>query len=500
MPESLIHIRQQLKERGICVIIPTYNNAGTLSDVVKRVSDYCEDIIVVNDGSTDETSSILKRMQNVTVVEYPRNKGKGYALKRGFLKARTLGFAYAISLDADGQHLADDIPAFLSRNKEYPNTLIVGHRDMKGTEQSRGSRFANRFADFWFFVQTGRRHIDTQCGYRLYPIKRLHGLRWLTSRYEAELELLVFSVWHGTRLATVPIHVYYPPREERVSHFRPFMDFFRISVLNTVLCLLTVLYGLPLGIGRFAATVFRTAYTLLLFVFFSLFVITPAIWLYAKVGKMTEKKRLRIHRFMQRIARFVLITHGIPGTKFTYRMSDENMDLDRPRVVICNHQSHLDLMCLLVFSPRIVFLTNNWVWKNPFFGFLIRTAEYLPASEGIESLMPKLKDLVSRGYSIAIFPEGTRSFDCRIGRFHQGAFYVAERLGLDILPVLLYGPGKVLPKKSYYLRKGRLHTEILAPVSINRQKEMGDYRKRATEFRRMYREEYEHLTHRMEQL
>lgn len=121
---------------------------------------------------------------------------------------------------------------------------------------------------------------------------------------------------------------------------------------------------------------------------------------------------------------------------------DASADFSRPSVIICNHQSHLDLPYLLALTPKIIFLTNNWVWHSKLFGFLIHASEYYPAAAGIENLMPHFQSLVDRGYSIAIFPEGTRSADCRIARFHQGAFYVAEQLGLDIQTVMLYGAGR----------------------------------------------------------
>ena len=156
----------------------------------------------------------------------------------GFRKALEMGFSYAITLDGDGQHYPEDIPLFLKANQEHPQSLIIGSRQLEGVDRSKGSSFANKFSNFWFYVQTGRALPDTQTGYRLYPLHRLHGLSLLTSRYEAELELLVFASWHGVKLVPIPVQVYYPPRNERVSHFRPGKDFCTYSVLNTILCFL----------------------------------------------------------------------------------------------------------------------------------------------------------------------------------------------------------------------------------------------------------------------
>ena len=502
--------RQQevLRQRGICVVIPTYNNGGTIGRVVAGALEQCRDVIVVNDGSTDATASILDGFgkEGLTVVTLDRNRGKGAALKAGFRKAKEMGFAYAITLDGDGQHYPENIATMLHANQAHPGALILGSRIMDGADRSKGSSFANRFSNFWLWVQTGRRLDDTQTGYRLYPLRKLHGLSLLTSRYEAELELLVFASWHGVELVPTPINVYYPPREERVSHFRPGMDFARITVLNTVLCFLAVVYGLPLRLWRWVMKYVRTIYALLFFLFFMFVVVKPAVWIYLKIkgvrsqesgDKRQESVSRDMHRLMYWASRFVMLKHGIPGVKFSYAVS-EGVSFDRPRVVICNHQSHLDLFCQLIFTPNIIFLTNDWVWNNPSYGLLIRNAEYYPVREGIEELLPKLKSLVERGYSIAIYPEGTRSKDCRIGRFHQGAFWLAEQLDVDILPMMLYGPGKILKKKTYTLHKGPVHIEVGEPVSQQALKAMGPIKMQAKEMRRRYNEKYEAMANEIE--
>jgi len=497
--------KRLLRERGICVIIPTYNNGDTVAGVARRALQECDDVIVVDDGSTDETASRLEELAGaqrpaatgrLTVVTHDRNRGKGQALCTGFRKAQQMGLSYAITLDADGQHYPEDIPLFLEANRRHPGALIIGSRRMEGKGQDSGSRFANKFSNFWFCVQTGRHLPDTQTGYRLYPLTS--HLSPLTSRYEAELELLVFASWHGVELVPIDIDVYYPPAEERVSHFRPAKDFARISLLNTVLCFLAVVYGLPLRLWRWLMKYVRTVGSLLFFTFFSVFVFTPAVWLYVKMGPMTERKRYNIHRLLQWLSRFVMIRLGVPGAPFSSSVADTRA-FDTPHVIISNHQSHLDLMCIMLFSPRMVFLTNDWVWHNPFYGFIIRHAEYYPVSDGIDKLLPRLRSLVERGYSIAVFPEGTRSPDCRIGRFHQGAFHIARQLGIGILPACLYGPGKVLPKKSHTLHKNPIYIEVDKPITREELDTMGDTMEQTKTLRRRYVEWYETLCNRMEQ-
>jgi len=205
-----------------------------------------------------------------------------------------------------------------------------------------------------------------------------------------------------------------------------------------------------------------------------------------------------LHQLIYHASRFVMIHHGIPGTKYEYKVA-EGIDFNKPRIIICNHQSHLDLMCQLVFTPKIVFLTNAWVWNNPFYGSLIRNAEYLPVREGLDEIMPHLRSLIERGYSIAVYPEGTRSKDCRIGRFHQGAFYMAREFGLEILPMILYGPGKILPKTGWHLHKGKFFVEVDKPLTQEELSAMGDLKQQASTMRKRYKEMYEEIANRMEQ-
>ena len=237
-----ITTRAKMQQMKVCTVMPTYNNSGTLRDMVERVLTYCSDVIVVNDGCTDNSAAILASFGNaITVVDYGKNRGKGYALKQGFKKAKALGFDHALTIDSDGQHFPEDIPLFVNALEQNKEALIVGSRNLNQENMPGGNTFANKFSNFWFKVQTGIDLPDTQTGFRLYPLRRLPKI--FSSRYEAELALLVFSAWRGIDLIPIKINVLYP--EDRVTHFRPFWDFFRISVLNTVLCLVAIVYGWP---------------------------------------------------------------------------------------------------------------------------------------------------------------------------------------------------------------------------------------------------------------
>ena len=228
----------------ICAIIPIYDNAGTIRDVASRALKHCKDVFVVDDGSNDSPGKELEGLP-VRLVRHDRNKGKGKALKTGFKAARAAGFKKAITLDGDGQHYPEDLPAFFEMAEKHPNAMLIGSRNLRMENMPGKNTFANKFSNFWFKVQTGVSLPDTQSGFRLYQLDKLGSLWYLTSRYEAELEMLVAQCWKRVEMVPVPIDVYYPPAGERVTHFRPFWDFFRISILNTILCILALLYGYP---------------------------------------------------------------------------------------------------------------------------------------------------------------------------------------------------------------------------------------------------------------
>ena len=240
-----------MSQPNICVIIPTYNNEHTLMQIIDAVLEYLLLVVVVNDGSTDGTRDILRQYEGrIEVLSYEKNRGKGYALSRGFDRAEQLGYRYAITMDSDGQHYASDIPRFVKTAGEYPDTLLVGNRNLTNDNMPKKNTFANKFSNFWFTVQTAHRLPDTQTGYRLYPLLKMNRLRPVTSRYEAELEILVRCAWRNITIMSIPIHVFYAPEGKRVTHFRPGMDFFRISALNSIFVLLSIIYGYPSMVVR----------------------------------------------------------------------------------------------------------------------------------------------------------------------------------------------------------------------------------------------------------
>ncbi len=227
------------------VIIPTYNNAKTLGNVIERALLHNLPLLVINDGSTDDTRNVLSQFANIQIINLEKNQGKGVALKTALRWAIEQNYRYAVTLDSDGQHYPEDISVFLSEIEQSPDTLLVGSRNLQAENMPAKNTFANKFSNFWFRIETGIKMNDTQSGYRLYPLHKLKGLKFFTGRYEFELEILVRAAWQGIEVTNVPIRVYYPPEEERISHFRPLRDFMRLSLLNTVLVFFAVFAYYP---------------------------------------------------------------------------------------------------------------------------------------------------------------------------------------------------------------------------------------------------------------
>lgn len=242
---------ETLDRLNVVVVIPTYNNHKTIGQVIADVRQYASHVVVVNDGSTDGTAEILGGIDGIEVITHPHNCGKGTALKNGLCYAKAAGFCYAITIDSDGQHFAKDIPVFAEEIEKNPDHLLVGSRNIQANNMPGKNTFANKFSNFWFKLETGVNLPDTQSGYRLYPIQKMNVQKWYyTAKYEFELEALVFASWAGIAVKNIPVNVYYPPEGERVSHFRPGRDFTRISILNTILVLVALLWIYPRNFFR----------------------------------------------------------------------------------------------------------------------------------------------------------------------------------------------------------------------------------------------------------
>jgi glycosyltransferase involved in cell wall biosynthesis len=232
------------------IVIPVYNHAGTLREVVSRALDICGDVLVVDDGSTDESAEALKDLP-VRLIRHDQNRGKGAAILTAVEEAQRLGMSHIITIDADGQHDPADMLLFIPLIKKDPLAIVVGKRRFSGKNVPFSSRFGRVFSNFWLRVQTGCSLNDTQSGFRAYPIALFDRLKLYDKRYSFEIEVLVKAAWAGIALREVDISVHYPEREMRVSHFHPFMDNLRLTTLNTRL---TVRALLPMPHRRFVET------------------------------------------------------------------------------------------------------------------------------------------------------------------------------------------------------------------------------------------------------
>ena len=181
------------------------------------------------------------------------------------------------------------------------------------------------------------------------------------------------------------------------------------------------------------------------------------------------KDRNKIHNKMYR---YVQMIHHAPGVKFEI-INPHGEDFSKPCLIIANHQSSFDILAIKSLSPKILFLTNDAQQRNFIYGNFLKRADFYPSSLGYDVLTEKFKPLVDEGYSLVVFPEGTRSEDGKIHRFHQGAFYLAQKLGLDIVPLVLHGFENVFKKGDIIMHPGQMQLEV-CPRATSESKLIGE--------------------------
>ena len=237
---------------------------------------------------------------------------------------------------------------------------------------------------------------------------------------------------------------------------------------------------------------FASFYTFFVLSLCCIFAVVIGFFLFT-LGKPTDAKKEWYHRIICKCMR--LYHRLIPLVDVNIRGMENLISIEKkPAVIISNHQSHLDLMCILALSPKLIILTKEWVSRSPLLGFITRYADFYSVDKGWETTLPKLQEMVNKGYSIMVFPEGTRSDDGNIGRFHSGAFHLAEQFHLNIIPVLLHGSGDVLPKTDFMLRKGKIQVEIFPSIPLENRQPL-----EAARFaRRFYKQEFSRLSQKTE--
>ena len=205
----------------------------------------------------------------------------------------------------------------------------------------------------------------------------------------------------------------------------------------------------------------RTVLLFLLFFIGCIFLRVLIAVLYLVPVRKSSKQRL-VCRLIQITCKGILLLATAVKKE---HINKANERFQHPAIIIANHQSFIDILVLLSLSSKILMVTNHWVWHSPFFGAIIRYVDFYYIGEGYEQYMERMRKKVKEGYSIAIFPEGTRTYNGKMKRFHKGAFYLAETLQLDILPILLYGNNKIIAKaQPFNIRKGIIYTEILPRI------------------------------------
>ncbi len=224
MPNLSTHEAVMLR---CAVVIPAYNHGRQLRDVLAKTLRFGFPVFVVDDGSTDSTPEMLALSPQVTVIRHEMNQGKGAALLDGFSLAIKVA-DYAITLDADGQHNPDDIPSLVQAVKEGERSLVVGKRaGMERESVPWTSRWGRRFSNFWVWACCGKWISDSQSGFRLYPVPETLHLGAASKRFQFEVEILVRAIWSGIPVREVPVQAFYGPGHVRISHFRPWLDFWR---------------------------------------------------------------------------------------------------------------------------------------------------------------------------------------------------------------------------------------------------------------------------------
>lgn len=246
----------------------------------------------------------------------------------------------------------------------------------------------------------------------------------------------------------------------------------------------------PITLWRLASSAF--AMTVYIIAALSMLPVTA---IYLLFGGHNDKWKLSYHRIICNASRFII--HHIPGSPFTFSNTGSE-DFSKPAAYICNHQSHFDLMCILMLSPKMVVLTNDWAWNNPFYKFIVHFCDFYTVSNGVDKCVEYLRPLTAKGYSVVVFPEGTRSADCKVQRFHHGAFYIAEQLGLDIVPLYIHGTGHSLPKNDFMLRKARIYFEAGKRISACDDSFGTGYRERTKTIEHFYMAHYAEICESLE--
>ena len=212
------------------ILIPVYNHGRTVAQVVRQTLELKLPVVVVDDGSTDQTAAQLNTLRDIRIVRHPRNRGKGAAILSG-LNMLLHRADWVITIDADGQHDPREAARMMDRIKalapDHKKPILLGNRmGMEADHVPWASRFGRQFSNFWVMCACGRYLEDSQSGFRAYPLPETLYLDVKTRRFQFEIEVVVKASWAGIPVSEVPVGVHYA-KERRISHYRPVIDFLR---------------------------------------------------------------------------------------------------------------------------------------------------------------------------------------------------------------------------------------------------------------------------------
>jgi glycosyltransferase involved in cell wall biosynthesis len=228
MPSDNKNNNSEIEAKGtFAIVIPVYNHGRMIDTVIEKVLKLNLPVIVVDDGSTDSGRDCLKNIDGIELLHHQENRGKGAAILTGFDRASEIADG-AITIDADGQHHPEDALEMIKAIPDKTRPIVVGMRQgMVGETVPWTSRFGRKFSNFWVRLSGGPKMVDSQSGFRIYPLPESMKLNVAARRYQFEVEILVKAGWEKIRVIEVPVRVSYAPGKERISHFRPFIDFLR---------------------------------------------------------------------------------------------------------------------------------------------------------------------------------------------------------------------------------------------------------------------------------
>jgi uncharacterized protein (DUF2062 family) len=304
-----------------CIIIPCFDHPATVFAVARAAQAHCP-VLIVDDGSTVP----LPELPGGKLIRLAVNGGKGAALRAGFQHAAELGFTHAITMDADGQHFAEDLPKFLAVAQAQPNAFAVGVRDFYASGCPAGRRRSNAVSTFWFWAETGIRLGDSQCGFRCYPLALTQRLKTRSGHYAFELEFMVRAAWLGIPIVPVAVSCSYQPEQIRQSHFRPVRDLAHITIMNIGLVLQSWFLPRPLRrawslgkreslrktIGEFFSEHAHDPMRLSLAVGLGLFFGIAPIWGFQMIAALAVAHFLRLNKAITLLASNISIPPMMP--------------------------------------------------------------------------------------------------------------------------------------------------------------------------------------------